>query len=496
MCIAYIDPGNLEADLQTGAQTGYALLWLLLFSTACGFLLQSLSAKLGVATGRHLAQHCRSRYARPLRIMLWLMAETAIIGSDVQEVIGTAVALSLLTGGAMPLWAGVVAAAVSAYLFLFLERLGVRWLEAFFQALVGIMALTFGALFFYADVPYAEVARGFLVPSLPPAALPTAAALIGSILMPHNLFLHSALVHNRAMPASMRSAPLSETLWYYTLESGASLFITLCINTAVISVFAKGFFGASAPGDIGLENAGQYLAGRFGQVMAGVWGVGLLAAGQSSTMTGTYAGQFVMSGYLNIRMKPSHRALLTRAVAVGPTLAVALAARKDSTRLDALNQWLNILQAVQLPFAVIPLLALTSDRAVMGIGFANSRATRAAGWAVATLIIAINCGTAWQLLVGEAAGHCVALRAAIWGAGAAYVGLVTWLIAETFFPVGGTGAQGCLAEEEEEEADIVAPLLLGTARQSSGAREVRPDSARSNLSSHPVQMPVDASMSM
>jgi len=399
MCIAYLDPGNLEADLQTGAGTGYGLLWLLLWSTGLGLLLQSLATKLGVTTGNHLAQHCRQQYSKSVRIILWIMIELCIIGQDIQQVIGAGIALLLLSGGALPLWAGVLIAAVAAYILLLLEKLGIRWLETFFQVLVGIMAISMGSLAFYADVPVAEVARGFMVPRLPSAALPTAAGLIGAIVMPHNLFLHSALVHARPLPMGCRTCSLIETLRYYNLEAALALGITLFINSSVISVFAEGFYGRKTAKDIGLENAGQFLGNRFGQRLTWIWAIGLLAAGQSSTMTGTYAGQFVMDGFLNLKMKLFQRALITRAVAIVPTMVVALSASNDSTQLDTLNQWINILQSIQLPFAVVPLLALTSSPQIVGIGFANSRSTAAVCWTVAVGVLVINAGTAYQTAV-------------------------------------------------------------------------------------------------
>jgi natural resistance-associated macrophage protein len=352
MCIAYIDPGNLEADLQTGALTGYSLLWVLLWSTWAGYLLQSLAARMGVATGRHLAQHCRAHYPTPVRITLWLMAELAIIGSDVQEVVGTALALALLSGGRLPLWAGVAAAAAAAYCMLLLERMGARWLEGAFQALIAVMAAAMGALFFMADVPFGRVAEGepgarcaaesncarsrplrlsahapaparpapprsragLLFPRISGAALPTAAGLLGAILMPHNLFLHSALVAARPVSAA-GGAPRSvaakrDSVRYYNLESALALGVTLAINTAVISVFARGFYGRDAGQSVGLENAGQYLGRRFGRHFAVIWAVGLLAAGQSSATTGTYAGQFVMGGARGgARLWPVRRSL-------------------------------------------------------------------------------------------------------------------------------------------------------------------------------------------
>lgn len=428
MCIAFVDPGNLEADLQTGAHTGYSLLWLLLWSTAMGMLLQSLAARLGVVTGRHLAQHCREKYPLPVRITLWLMAELAIIGSDIQEVIGAAIALLLLSGGTLPLWVGVIIAAVGAYLLLLLEKFGSRWLEVLFQLLVASLAVTMSILFFDAQVPYAEVVRGLVVPRLDAGSLPLAAALLGSIVMPHNLFLHSALVHDRRLPRSYRHLGLRESLYYYNIESLIALCVTLGINVAVISVFARGFHGHKHEADkIGLENAGKYLGKRFGRHMQFVWALGLLAAGQSSTMTGTYAGQFVMSGYLNLKMNAATRALLTRAVALGPTLLVALTTRENSRGLDVLSQWINVLQSVQLPFAIIPLLALTSDRSLMGIGFVNSRMTTVVCWAVALGIMAVNGGVAYQTAVERLPNIGVMSHAAFWSVVVAYITFVIYL---------------------------------------------------------------------
>ncbi|PRW44606.1 metal transporter Nramp3 [Chlorella sorokiniana] len=435
MCIAYIDPGNLEADLQTGATTGYQLLWVLLWSTAMGGLLQSLAARLGVATGKHLAEHCREQYPPGVRHVLWLMAEMAIIGSDIQEVIGTALALLLLSGGAMPLWAGVLVAAASAYLMLFLERLGVRYLEVLFELLIAVMSVSMGLLFFHVDIPYPEVLRGLAVPSLSRSAIPTACGLLGAIIMPHNLFLHSALVHSRPIEGSGRSGvPMRrsdsakrESVLYYNIESGLALVVTLFINVAVISIYARGFFGRKTSEEIGLANAGEYLGSTFGKQMAIIWAVGLLAAGQSSTMTGTYAGQWVMGGFLDLKLSTGLRMLVTRGVAICPTLFVALSARSDSTRLDVLNQWINILQSVQLPFAVIPLLLFTSDKRVMGSRFVNSRGTTVLCWMIAASIITINASTAFETLAPLV--HSAAyLHAVFVAVVAVYVGFLTYLV--------------------------------------------------------------------
>lgn len=397
MCIAFIDPGNLEADLQTGAKAGYTLLWVVLLSTIMGLVLQSRACKLGVTTGRHLAAHCRARYSPPVRIVLWLMAELAIVGSDIQEVIGTALALSLLSRGHIPLWAGVVAAAGVAFALLALERAGVRWLERAFQLFVAVMAVAMGSLFFLADIPYARVAEGLVVPRLPRSTVATACGLLGAIIMPHNLFLHSALVHARELPGGV-AVSKRDSIRYYNIESGLALVATLFINVCVISVFAAGVHGRPEAEGIGLANAGAFLGARYGAKMEFLWGIGLLAAGQSSTMTGTYAGQFVMDGFLNLKWSAARRTAVTRAIALCPTLLFAFA---SPGALDSMNQWINILQSVQLPFAVVPLLVLTSAGGVLPDEYLSSWGSTLAAWAVAALIIVINSGTAVETFMSD-----------------------------------------------------------------------------------------------
>jgi NRAMP (natural resistance-associated macrophage protein)-like metal ion transporter len=427
MCIAYIDPGNLEADLQTGVTTGYTLLWVLLYSTVLGGLLQSLAAKLGVSTSRHLAQHCRDMYPGPMRILLWIMAELAIVGSDIQEVVGSSLAVLLLTNGTIPLWMGVIVGAVGAYVLLFLEKFGLRWLESFFQVMVGVLALCMTVLFFVAKVPYAEVVQGLVVPKLDSGSLSTATGLLGAVIMPHNLFLHSALVHERELPIGMRSTA-KHSLLYYRIEAFMALLVTLMINVSVIAVFAHGFQDSEGSESIGLYNAGTFLAGKYGNSMSVVWALGLLSAGISSTMTGTYAGQFVMSGFLEMKMGTFKRALITRAVALVPTLVVALAFDESATSLDRLNQWLNILQSVQLPFAIIPLLFLTANPGVVGLGFANSKMTNVASGTTAVVVILINIQMASQAIGIGHGGMSIAYSIFLAVVLISYVGLLGYLV--------------------------------------------------------------------
>ncbi|KAG2430797.1 hypothetical protein HXX76_009773 [Chlamydomonas incerta] len=431
MSIAYVDPGNLESDLQVGAQAGYVLLWLLLLSTLMGLVVQLQAAKLGVVTGRHLAQHCRRQYPRLPRLVLWVMAEIAIIGSDVQEVIGSAIALSLLSGGRLPLWAGVLCTAVVSFSLLFIERLGIRVLEGFFGAMVGLMVASFGVMYARAGVPTAEVVRGFTVPSLPKKDLPVAVALMGSLIMPHNIYLHSALVQTRKL-GSDRPAAKREAMLYFGIESALSLVVAVVINLFITAVFAAGFYGAELP-DIGLQSAGRYLGDTYGGAVVYIWALGLLAAGQSSTMTGTYTGQFVMGGYLDLKVSPWARVAITRAVAIAPTLAVALlcggaGGDGDGSALDQLNQGLNLLQSIQLPFALVPVLTFTASPAVMGAAFANGPLLNGTCWAIAGLVVAINglavYQVAYEFVVADPWVSGSVLAAAV----AAYIALVGYLV--------------------------------------------------------------------
>ncbi|WOK99644.1 metal transporter Nramp6-like [Canna indica] len=391
MSIAFLDPGNLEGDLQAGATAGYSLLWLLVWATAMGLLIQMLSARLGVATGRHLAELCREEYPRWARLALWFMAEVAMIGADIQEVIGSAIAIKILSRGVLPLWAGVVITAMDCFIFLFLENYGVRKLEAFFAVLIITMASSFAWMFKEAQPSEKELLIGILVPKLGSKTIRQAVGVVGCVIMPHNVFLHSALVQSRKIDPNKKSH-VREALRYYSIESTVALIVSLSINLFVTTVFAKGFYGTKEAENIGLENAGKFLQDRYGGGLFPIlyiWGIGLLAAGQSSTITGTYAGQFIMGGFLNLPLKKWIRSLITRSFAIVPTITVALFFDASDSGLDILNQWLNVLQSVQIPFALIPLITLVSKEQVMGV-FKIGHATQIVTWIVAALLIIIN----------------------------------------------------------------------------------------------------------
>ncbi|CAI7857454.1 unnamed protein product, partial [Closterium sp. NIES-53] len=258
MSIAYLDPGNLESDLQAGAQTGYALLWILFWSTALGLLLQAIAARVGVVTGCHLAELCRMEYSPPVRWVLWGMTEVAIVGADIQEVIGCAIALRILSRGAIPIWTGVLITGLDSFLLLFLENFGIRKLEALFGLFIAVMAASFARMFVEAAPDAGAIAHGLLVPSIPRGATSMAVSILGAVIMPHNIFLHSALVQSRAI--DRHSPPrVAEALLYFTLESALALLLSFLVNLCVVSVFARLFYGQPGAVDIGLDNAAEYL---------------------------------------------------------------------------------------------------------------------------------------------------------------------------------------------------------------------------------------------
>ncbi|GJX72363.1 metal transporter Nramp3-like protein [Tanacetum coccineum] len=440
MSIAFLDPGNLEGDLQAGAIAGYSLLWLLLWATCIGLLVQLLSARLGVVTGRHLAELCRDEYPNWAGKLLWVMTELALIGADIQEVIGSAIALKILTLGYLPLWAGVLITAFDCFIFLFLENYGVRKLEALFAVLIAVMAISFAWMFGETKPNVKELLIGLVVPKLNSKTIQQAVGIVGCIIMPHNVFLHSALVQSREIDPR-KTGRVREAIKYYSIESAIALAISFIINLFVIAVFAKAFFGTSVADNIGLGNAGQLLQEKFGGgffPILYIWAIGLLAAGQSSTITGTYAGQFIMGGFLDLRLKKWARALITRSCAIIPTLIVALIFDSSEETLDALNEWLNVLQSVQIPFALIPLLCLVAKDDLMGVfkigpvlkGYCVDVVKWVYGetvsWLVAALVMAINAYLLQQFIAEEVSG--VAYTSLVIVFTVAYAAFVVYLI--------------------------------------------------------------------
>ncbi|RLN37891.1 hypothetical protein BBJ28_00007419 [Nothophytophthora sp. Chile5] len=454
--IAYVDPGNLESDLQAGAYGGYQLIWVLFASTVMGFFLQVLAARLGVVTGRNLAEMCTVVYPRWASLTLWIMTEIAIVASDVQEVLGSSIAFQVLFG--FPLWVGCLITGFDTFTFLLLHRYGIRKLEAFFVALIVVMLVCFCANLFRGGVVSEDLARGF-VPHVERYAVTQAVGILGAVIMPHNIFLHSALVQTRHVNRH-DGRKVREANKYFAIESGGALFVSFLINLAVLAVFAKGFFstdctssydtagintacvpGAIAQGEtygrctlasggegmcqgIGLSQAGGALSGMLGQYADIIWAVGLLAAGQSSTMTGTYAGQFVMEGFLHLHLSPWKRVALTRCVSLVPAMTVAILSQQNPADSDRMDELLNVLQSIQLPFALLPVLIFTSSPAIMG-DFANSKTAVVTGWLLGAVVCVINLYLIIVNLEGMALGT-IGLVALI-GTGCIYFGFLAYL---------------------------------------------------------------------
>ena len=380
--VGYMDPGNWATDLEGGARFGYQLLWLLLFSNILALFLQNLCARLGMVAGMDLAQACRSAYPRPVVYCLWLLCELAIIACDLAEVIGSAVALNLLFG--IPVAWGALITALDVFLILLLQRHGLQRLEA----LVAAMVLTIGACLLVqillVQPVWTDVAAGFR-PRLDSASLYIAIGILGATVMPHNLYLHSALIKTRAVAPTVaaRRAALRVSL----LNTLLALNLAFLINAAIL-VLAAGLFHPRGIEIGDLRDAHGLLAPMLGTAVAPVlFAISLLCAGQSATVTGTMAGQIVMEGFLKLRMSAFARSVLTRALAVGPAIAVLALAGEESTM--ALLVGTQVVLSLQLPFAIVPLLRFTNARALMGT-FANGLAMKAVGWAGAGVVIAAN----------------------------------------------------------------------------------------------------------
>lgn len=392
VAVGYMDPGNWATDLAGGSRFGYTLLSVILLSNLMAILLQALALKLGIATGRDLAQACRDHYSRPVSFVLWVLCEIAIAACDLAEVIGSAIALNLLFG--IPLIWGVCLTAFDVLLILLLQNKGFRWLEAFVIALVITIGACFAIELFMAKPAIAEIMRG-LVPTTQivsnPVMLYIAIGILGATVMPHNLYLHSSIVQTRKVLPDDNSR--REAIKFATLDSTVALLFAFFINAAILILAAASFHntGHQEVADIG--DAYRLLTPLLGTTLAStLFAVALLASGQNSTITGTLAGQIVMEGFLNIRLPAWLRRLITRLIAIVPAVIVtAMYGERGAGGLLILSQ---VILSLQLSFAVVPLVYFTSQRSKMGV-FVNSRPLAAAAWLVAVIILGLN---GWLLL--------------------------------------------------------------------------------------------------
>jgi manganese transport protein len=387
VAVGYMDPGNWATDLAGGSAFGYTLLSVILLSNIMAMLLQALAAKLGIVTGLDLAQACRAQYSKPVRMVLWVLCELAIIACDLAEVIGTAIALQLLFG--IPLVVGVCLTALDVLLILALQQRGFRKLEAFIIALLIIIAGCFAVELAMAQPDIAAIASGFIPRSevvTNPAMLYIAIGIIGATVMPHNLYLHSSIVQTRRFERDERGK--REAIRFATIDSSVALSLALFINASILILAASTFHAAGRTDVAEIQDAHALLAPMLGAGAAStLFAVALLASGQNSTITATLAGQIVMEGFLNIRLPAWLRRLVTRLIAIVPAVAVAaLYGESGTAKLLVLSQ---VILSLQLPFAVVPLVRFTSDRALMG-RFVNPAWLMAAAWLVSAAIISLN----------------------------------------------------------------------------------------------------------
>lgn len=387
VAVGYMDPGNWATDLAGGSAFGYSLLSVIFISNMMAMLLQALAARLGIAAGLDLAQACRARYSRPVAMMLWILCEVAIIACDLAEVLGTAIALQLLFG--VSLLTGVIITAADVLLILALQHLGFRLLEAFIVTLLIMIAACFAYELALAQPDLAAIAGGVLPTHqivTNPAMLYLAIGILGATVMPHNLYLHSAIVQTRAFDTNDHGK--KQAIRLATIDSSIALGLALFINAAILILAASTFHSAGRTGVAEIGQAFTLLTPMLGAGAASVvFAVALLAAGQNSTVTGTLAGQIVAEGFLDLTIPPWLRRMGTRLLAIVPAIViVGLNGDRGATDLLVLSQ---VVLSMQLPFAVVPLVALTSDRAIMG-RFANPRWLRWAAWAIAAVIIILN----------------------------------------------------------------------------------------------------------
>ncbi|MEZ4912220.1 MAG: Nramp family divalent metal transporter [Saprospiraceae bacterium] len=392
--VGYMDPGNWATDIAGGSRYGFTLIWVLLMSNLMALLLQSLSARLGVVGGRDLAQASKETYSRPINFILYLLAEIAIAATDLAEVLGMAIGLQLLFG--IPLLYGVLLTFVDTFILMFLIQRGMRIMEAFILALVAIIGLAFLIEIFIAKPDMGELVKGF-VPSLPDqTALYIAIGIIGATVMPHNLYLHSSLVQSRKFTKNMTDT--KNALKFNFIDSAIALNMAFFVNAGILILAASTFYRAGMYEVAEIQDAHKFLEPLLGSTLAPIlFAVALIAAGQSSTITGTLAGQIVMEGYLNLRVQPWIRRLLTRALAILPAVITILIFGESVTgKMLILSQ---VILSLQLGFAIIPLIHFTSDRKRMG-KLVIPNWVKILAWLCAAIIVSLNV----KLVLDEVSG--------------------------------------------------------------------------------------------
>lgn len=392
VAVGYMDPGNWATDLAGGSKFGYSLLFVILLSNFFAMLLQHLALKLGVVTGRDLAQMCREQYSKKTAIFLWLMAEIMIMACDLAEVLGSAIALNLLFG--IPILWGVIITALDVLIILLLQNKGFRYIEAVVVTLIGTITLSFLAEIFLSSPALAPLLVGFLPTKdlvFNPEMLYIAIGILGATVMPHNLYLHSAIVQTRNYEESEEGK--KEAIKFATIDSTFALTLALFVNAAILIVSAATFYYKGYHDIAEISDAYKLLAPLLGTGLASIlFALALLASGQNATITGTMAGQIIMEGFINFKIKPWLRRLITRLMAIIPAIIfIAFYGTKGVTTLLILSQ---VVLSIQLSFAIFPLIMFTSSKKIMG-NFANSKILTFLSWMIALFIAALN---AWLII--------------------------------------------------------------------------------------------------
>ncbi len=441
--VGYMDPGNWATDIAGGSKFGYSLIWVLLASNLMAILLQSLSARLGIVRGRDLAQANREEYPKAVNFCLWILAELAIAATDLAEILGMAIGLQLLFD--LPLIIGVGITVLDTFLLLYLQKLGIRKIEAFIVSLIGVIGIAFLVNIILASPDFSQVIKGF-IPSFPDAAtlyakegiigqLPTETALylaigiIGATVMPHNLYLHSALIQTRKIDKSEKG--IREALKWSLIDSSIALNIAFFINAAILILAATLFF-KSGRTDVGeIRQAHELLSPMLGTGIAStLFAIALIASGQSSTITGTLSGQIVMEGYLHLRINPVMRRLITRLIAIVPAVLVILLA--GERYVDELLVFSQVILSLQLGFAIIPLIHFVSNKKTMGV-FTIKPIIKLLAWLMAAILVYLNLKMASAFLM-ESWQH----NKEIWIRALLVIGplsLIVLLLVTFFYPI-------------------------------------------------------------
>ncbi len=444
--VGYMDPGNWATDLAGGSNFGYKLIWVLLMSNLMALLLQSLSARLGIVRRRDLAQANRETYPKAVNFVLYILAEVAIAATDLAEVLGMAIGINLLTG--LPLIWGVAITVLDTFLLLYLQRLGIRKMEAFIIGLVAVIGISFLIEIILAKPAIGEIAKGFIPGHLDEKALYIAISIIGATVMPHNLYLHSALVQTRKIQPDHTS--IKQALKWSFIDSAIALNAAFLVNAAILVLAATAFFTQGLE-VAKIKDAHRLLEGLLGSSVAPIlFAIALIAAGQSSTVTGTLAGQIVMEGYLRLRINPWMRRLLTRLLAIIPAIIVIYISGEEEV--DSLLILSQVILSMQLGFAIIPLIHFVSDKQAMG-EFTIKPIIKIAAWLIAAILVYLNI----QMLVNEASSFFATSDSWFWKGvillgSAGFLALLVYII---FFPLLSKKRKQASIEMHPEAAGVL-----------------------------------------